>query len=61
MITIRIYGLIALISLIVWLMIGIAEVKNNQDIEVPLIVITGYVYLIIGMFFIVLLGAGVIH
>lgn len=61
MITIKIYGLLALISLIVWLMIGITEIKNNQDMEVPPIVITGYFYLIIGMFFIVLLGVGVIH
>lgn len=61
MVTIKIYGLVALISLIVWLMIGIAEVKNNPDKDVPLLVIVGYVYLIMSMLFIILLGAGLIH
>lgn len=61
MVTIKIYGLVALISLIVWLMIGIAEVKNNPDKDVPLLVIVGYAYLIMSMLFIVLLGAGLIH
>ena len=61
MITIKIYGLVALIFLIFWLTIGIAEVTNNQDIEIPAIIITGYINLIISMFIIVLLGAGVIH
>lgn len=61
MITIKIYGLVALIFLIFWLTIGIAEVTNNQDIEIPAIIITGYINLIISTFIIVLLGAGVIH
>lgn len=61
MVTIKIYGLVALISLIVWLMIGIAEVKNNPNKDVPLLVIVGYAYLTMSMLFIVLLGAGLIH
>ena len=61
MIMIKIYGLLVLIALIVWLMIGITEVKNNPDRDVPLIIIVGYVFLILSMLFIVLLGAGLIH